>query len=383
MRALVIGGGIGGLAAAAGLRLAGCDVTVFERAGVYREIGAGLGLGANAIVALRALGLGERILSLGERFGAFEICDSRGWPIGSADTGAIAARYGAFNVCVHRAELLAALADALPRDVVRLGSQFSRFSQDSEGVAAHFADGSSERGELLIGADGLHSAVRAQLLGNEKPTYAGYTCWRGIARYSGDAHPVGVLRETWGRGRRFGAVAVRPEQIYWYATLSTPEGGRDEPGRTRQALLKRFSRWHRPIAELICSTPDDAIVRHDLYDRPAAARWGEGRVTLLGDAAHPTTPNLGQGACQAIEDAAVLMQCMAGRSGPDGAADALRDYERRRMDRTARVVRESARLGQVGQIRSPLLCALRNLVMRATFGLSVRRIEQALRFELH
>lgn len=382
MRVLVVGGGIGGLAAAAGMRLAGCDVTVFERAGACREVGAGLHLGANAIVALRALGLGERILSLGERFGSLQICNPRGRPIGSVDTGAIAARCGAFNVCVHRAELLAALADALPRDVVRLGAQFTHFSQQSDQVTAHFADGSNERGDLLIGADGLHSAVRAQLLGREKPVYSGYTCWRGIARYNGDSHPANVLRETWGRGRRFGAVHVRPDQIYWYATLSTAEGGRDEPDRMRQALLRRFRGWHKPVAELICSTPEGTILRHDIYDRPVARRWGEGRVTLLGDAAHPTTPNLGQGACQAIEDAAVLMQCVAKQSPSRGPAEALRDYERRRMDRTAQVIRESARLGRVGQIRSPLLCAVRNLLMRATFSLSVRRIEQALRFEL-
>jgi 2-polyprenyl-6-methoxyphenol hydroxylase-like FAD-dependent oxidoreductase len=168
------------------------------------------------------------------------------------------------------------------------------------------------------------------------------------------------MSESWGAGARFGLVAIDGDRIYWFATANVPEGGEDAG---KAGLLARFGDWHDPIRAILESTPADAILRTDIADRDAIERWTEGRVTLLGDAAHPMTPNLGQGACQAIEDAVVLDLCL---SATEDCAAAFGDYETRRLVRTARVVREARVYGRVGQIENGAARALRNLAVRMT-----------------
>jgi 2-polyprenyl-6-methoxyphenol hydroxylase-like FAD-dependent oxidoreductase len=155
-------------------------------------------------------------------------------------------------------------------------------------------------------------------------------------------------------------------QVYWFATANVPEGQRSPDGETAE-LLRRFRGWHEPIEDLVTSTPDAAILRNDMYDRPSLGRWGRGRVTLLGDAAHPMTPNLGQGGCQAIEDAVVLGAAIAS-AAPDRLTDALRSYEDRRIRRTTSLVKASRRVGVVGQLANPMLVPLRNAVVKAIGG---------------
>jgi 2-polyprenyl-6-methoxyphenol hydroxylase-like FAD-dependent oxidoreductase len=226
-------------------------------------------------------------------------------------------------------------------------------------VTVRFAGRREERGDLLVGADGLNSVVRARLFGDEKPLYAGYTAWRGIA---GD----GFMRdgwgsESWGRGERFGMVSLGRGRLYWFATRNAPEGENEDAAGRKAELLRHFGRWHEPIPALIRATEGAEILRNDVYDREPLKSWGVGRVTLLGDAAHPMTPNLGQGACQAIEDAVVLAGCV--REASDAA---LRLYEKRRKGRTATIVRRSRLVGRIGQLENPLLCGLRDALAKAT-----------------
>jgi len=166
--------------------------------------------------------------------------------------------------------------------------------------------------------------------------------------------------ESWGRGSRFGLVAIDGDRLYWFATANTPPGGRDAG---KEGLIRRFADWHDPIPRVIEATPDEAILRTDISDREPAAKWSEGRVTLLGDAAHPMTPNLGQGGGQAMEDAVALDQALAAESD---CANAFLSYESRRRARTARVVEESRRFGRVGQIENSLARAVRDFAMRVT-----------------
>jgi 2-polyprenyl-6-methoxyphenol hydroxylase-like FAD-dependent oxidoreductase len=219
-----------------------------------------------------------------------------------------------------------------------------------------------------VGADGLRSRVRASLFGPARPRYAGYTAWRAVVEHGEELLPRGTGFESWGRGARFGCAHVGEGRVYWFATRNAREGERDGPpggpSGPRAELLQRFGTWHSPIGDLIRAADEDAILRTDIYDRePLGGRWGRGRVTLLGDAAHPMTPDLGQGAAQALEDSVVLARCLQ-ESG--ATAGALRRYERLRSARTAMVVRRSRRLGRVGQLENPLLCLLRNRVLAMT-----------------
>ena len=359
-KVMVVGGGIGGLTAAIALRKAGFDVAVFERAARLEEVGAGLLLAANAVKALDKLGLSEALQGIGVPAAVGGILSWRGDVIFELDVSGLRKNTVADTSAVHRADLQGMLLRELGRigGAVRCGKALEGFEQDDASVRARFADGTDERGDLLVGADGLRSRVRAGLLGDGAPRYAGYTSWRGIAAPRHALVPVGGGFEYWGRGQRFGFAHVGGGRIYWFATKNLPEGESDGPAGPKAALLETFRGWHAPVEGLIQATEEDAILRTDVHDRePLGKRWGEGRVTLLGDAAHPMTPNLGQGACQAIEDAVVLARCLR-EDGP--VAGALRHYEGLRAGRTAAIVRRSRRIGKIGQLQNPVLCRLRD-----------------------
>jgi 2-polyprenyl-6-methoxyphenol hydroxylase-like FAD-dependent oxidoreductase len=292
-----------------------------------------------------------------------EIRTTRGEVLARGDLGALSRRTGAPAICLHRADLQAVLLDSLGSDVVHCGFTCTDFAQDGAGITAHYANGHEERGDLLIGADGLHSAVRAQLLGREPPRYAGYTAWRGVAPID----PVGVEPqcgfESWGRGARFGLFRVSGGRTYWFGVANAPEGARDHPLGRKHDVLTRFGDWHAPIVSLIEATDETEILRHDIYDRAPARRWGEGRVTVLGDAAHPMTPNLAQGAGMAIEDGAALARWLD-RSSEVSAA--LRGYEQERQARTAPLVLQSRRMGWLAQLEHPVACLVRDHVVKLT-----------------
>lgn len=358
MKTIIVGAGIGGLAAAIGLRRAGIAVAVYEQAARLGEVGAGITLWPNAVKALRQLGLGEAIRAIGVLEGQGGIRTAGGRLLASGAARDLEREFGAPTLAMHRADLHATLLGALGGDYVRLGARCLGFEQGAQGVTVRFADGSSDAADLLVGADGLRSAVRAQLHGPQPPRYAGYTAWRAVVPFE---HAQLLPGESWGAGARFGQVPLGDGRVYWFATKNTPPGGRSAAGE-RAELLRLFGGWHAPIPALIAATPEADILRHDLFDRPPLGRWGAGRVTLLGDAAHPMTPNLGQGACQAIEDAVVLTKRLVAGGDPTAA---LRAYEADRQPRTAQIMRQSRQIGAVGQWQGPLSVAARNLLMRA------------------
>jgi 2-polyprenyl-6-methoxyphenol hydroxylase-like FAD-dependent oxidoreductase len=368
-KVLVAGAGIGGLTAGTALRKAGLEVEVFERAAELGEVGAGLLLAANAQKALEQLGLAEAVGRMGTPASAGEIRSWRGRKITSLPLTELERRVGASSAAVHRADLQALLLRELDEGSLHLDHEVEGFEQDEEGVTLLLADGTEARGDILVGADGLRSTVRSRLFGQESPRYAGYTAWRAVVEPEQELVPWGTGFESWGRGARFGCAHIGEGRVYWFATGNAPEGDKDGPpgGPTgaRTTLLGRFSGWHHPVRELIESTTEAAIRRDDIYYRePLTERWGEGRVTLLGDAAHPMTPDLGQGACQAIEDAVILARCLREPDSGD-VPDALRRYERLRSARVARIMRRARLFGQVAQLENPLLYRLRNLMLAA------------------
>jgi 2-polyprenyl-6-methoxyphenol hydroxylase-like FAD-dependent oxidoreductase len=234
-------------------------------------------------------------------------------------------------------------------------------AQDAQGATVSLADGSTEHGDLVVGADGLHSQVRTVLVGDGPPRYSGYTAWRGIVPL--DRSLADRLRpgESWGRGCLFGVAMLGGSQAYWWASARTGERVGGSPAEEKAAMERRFKIWHEPIPELIDATLEQAIVRSCQYDRPPLRRWSAGRVGLLGDAAHPMLASLGQGACQAIEDAAALGDAVG--DGSDVTV-ALLAYGARRAPDVAAVVRRSHRVARLAHLRHPLAVAARDAYLR-------------------
>ena len=383
-KVLEAGAGIGGLSAAIALRRAGFEAAVIKRAPELGGVGAGLLLAANAQKALGRLGLAGAFATLGAPASAFRIRSWDGGLLADNPAGELEKKIGTPSVAVHRADLQALLIRAAGEGTLRLGAEVEGFEQDEAGVAVYLAGGGEERSDLLVGADGLRSNVRASLFGPEGPRYVGYTAWRAVVEPGEELLPWGTGFESWGRGARFGCAHIGGGRIYWFATQNAPEGEKDDPpgGPTgpRATLLQNFGTWHSPIGDLIRAADEDAILRTDIYDRePLGGRWGWCRVTLLGDAAHPMTPDLGQGAAQALEDTVVLARCL---QEAGATADALWRYERLRSTRTAMVVRRSRRLGRVGQLENPLLCVLRNRALAMTPPKAqLRQLEEVMGYE--
>ena len=320
MKIIVVGGGIGGLTAAIALGKVGIETHVYERAPELREVGAGVGLAANALRALDVLGLGRAIRSqsLGGMQGGLR--NPKGEVLVAIPTDELKKQIGTVTV-MHRAELLEELAREVGPERLHLGRTCTGFEQDQDGVVARFHNGETARGDALIGADGLRSVVRTHLFGNQPVRYSGYTAWRAVVEFDG-GHNQGI-EETLGRGCRFGIVPMSRGRVYWFATKNAAEGERDPEGRTKDVLSGLFRGWHEPIEALIAATNEGAILRNDIDDMDPLPRWLQGRVALLGDAAHPMTPNLGQGACQAIEDSVVLAACLKKHANIESAATRL------------------------------------------------------------
>jgi 2-polyprenyl-6-methoxyphenol hydroxylase-like FAD-dependent oxidoreductase len=362
--AVVVGAGIGGLAAAIGLRGAGWQALVLERSDPPAEVGAGLSLWSNALGALDALGVGAAVRRMATPRASGGIRTSTGrWLSRLGDTRRLEDA-GVTLLMVHRTELHRQLLAALDPETVVGGATVHRVCDRGDHVVVGYrtSRGPAEAAaDLVIGADGIHSTVRRALWpGSADPVYAGCTAWRGVTREPFD--PRGRASENWGTGAEFGLVPLGDRRVYWFGTANLPRatGFPDEHAE----VLRRFTDWPDPIAEVIRATAPEAVLHHDLFHLPLPlSRFSRGRVALLGDAAHAMTPHLGQGACLTLEDAAVL----AAEVGADQEVPrALERYDRLRRPRTERLVARSARLGRIIQTENGAALALRNLVIRAT-----------------
>lgn len=366
MKVIVIGGGIGGLSAAIALRAAGAEVSVFERRDDARKINAGAGmvLWHNAMRALQRIDVASRLTARGSPLERAEWQSANGGMLASWPVDETARALQAPALGVRRANLHQVLGASLPDSVVHLDMECTGFVEDGAGVTARFADGHEERGDVLVGADGINSAVRAQLLGRERPRYAGYALWFGIVEPGRLRAPAPTFREVAGPGARVFFFPVGEGWHYWSAVRNAPEGGEDPEHGVKDVLLASHRGWPDPVEELLAATDEVTIYRRDIVDRSPVKHWGTGRVTLLGDAAHPITPNLGQGAAQAIESAVALTDSLG--AGHDVGA-ALRAYEARRMSRTAALTRRAWLIGAMGRWENPLACRMREQVMKAVF----------------
>ncbi|BCU79834.1 FAD-dependent monooxygenase [Luteolibacter sp. LG18] len=325
---------------------------VYEAAPRLTDAGAGITLWANAGRVLEALGILPEVLRCGSGLTELQLRNPKGEVLSRTNL----ADFGGSPLCVPRGDLIRCLAASVQPERLKTDHALSGIQEEGGGYRLTFENGQDAWHPAVVGADGIHSRVRAWLHGERPARYAGYVCWRGLARV-----PVekGIFFESWGEGRRFGLAPCGDGMVYWYATLNAAAGHR--PDRHRPALLETFADWEPRVAAAIEATPEDGILLHDIRDRPVLRRWGRGACTLLGDAAHPSTPNLGQGGGMALEDALYFARCLSSQSD---ITTAFRLYEAGRGARTRRVVELSARMGRVSQLGTPGLWKLRNHAIR-------------------
>jgi salicylate hydroxylase len=365
-RIVVIGGGIGGLTAARALLRQGFEVSVYESTPELKEIGAGVALGPNAMKALRALDLEQPVREVAweSEYGLL-----RNWKTGrvisrSPRRNYLLERYGATGCTAHRADLLDVLAAALPSDIVTLGARCVSVTTDTHVASARFTDGSEVEADVVVGADGIHSAVRASLFGPDAPRFTGKICWRCLVPV--DAVPGGLPSTdsvTW-LGPH-GAVVVylvrRGELVNVVAHYDNDTWTEESWIREcdRSEVIENYSGWHESLMRLFSAS--EKHYKWALYDRDPLQQWTKGRVTILGDAAHPMLPYLGQGACQAMEDGCVLAMSLAAM--PDDLPAALKLYERVRLPRASKVVLYARERGEDNHLVSPLAALKRDALI--------------------
>jgi FAD-dependent urate hydroxylase len=359
---VIVGGGIGGLCTAIALQRNGFKVTVYEQAEKLGQVGAGLTLWENAVRVLRRLDLAERVIQAGSILEHFQLKTDRGETLYTIQPGGLQSGFNELSIAIHRANLHEILVHALAPGALKLNKTCVKCRQNDEQVVVEFADGETASADLLIAADGINSVIRRQIFPQVSLRYSGYTTWRGVAE-CGDDVSGAMVSEVWGRGMRFGVVRIDAHRVYWFAIANQPAGERYVADEGKVHLLRKFANWTHPVMNLIETTPADVILQNDIYDFAPLPRWSLGRVTMLGDAAHATTPNMGQGACMAIESAYSLARSL---SMEQDHVRAFARYEKERHARTARVTTQSYAFGTLGQLENGFLCGVRNSMMRLT-----------------
>jgi|EndMetStandDraft_4_1072995.scaffolds.fasta_scaffold16958_2 salicylate hydroxylase len=372
-RVAIIGGGIGGLTAALAMHQRGIEVSVYEQSPRIGEIGAGVTLSPNAVKAFQALRLNEPIAAIG-----FESDNQlvRAWNTGDVVSkvfrkGVYEKEFGAPYLSVHRADLIEVLRQQLPDRVFHLGARCTAVETGDRGARASFADGTSMEADLVVGADGIRSAVRGSLFGQDAPRFTGSVCWRGLVPI--DAFPSGLISTdlTIYMGPRSHVVhfMVRGGELVNFVAHVETDAWREESWTQecdRSEVMDTFAGWHEPLLRLLGSS--QRYYKWALYDRDPLDRWSKGRATLLGDAAHAMLPHIGQGACMAIEDGYALAALIA--QLPDDVPEALRHYERLRLPRTRRAVLEARARGKEMHLTSRWAQIKRNirLALQRRFG---------------
>ena len=339
-RVAIIGGGIGGLAAALALEQRGIETDIYEQSAQLGEIGAGLNLSPNALKVFRALGIEDEMVAIGFE-SDYQVIRSwhSGRLISRLDRKHFKQQFGASHLTLHRADLLDVLSRNLRRTRIHLGARCTEVASGSHAATARFADGSAIEADVIVGADGLHSAVRKSLFGQEAPHFTGCICYRGLVPrdevppdlFTADGTlwmgPHGHVVHYWVRRGELLNIVAHYDSDAWTEESWTRECDRAE-------LRETYQGWHQSLVRLYeCG---ERWYKWALYDREPLARWSKGRATLLGDSAHAMLPYLGQGACMAVEDGYILAAALAHRSDDPGAA--LEEYEALRLPRTRRAV---------------------------------------------
>ncbi len=351
----IIGAGIGGLTAALTLKQKGLHVTLFESSAVIKPVGAGIILANNAMQVFQKLGLQDKLETVGNKISLMKITDTQLKNISVADLTGYEKKYGVHTTAIHRGELQKILAHEIGFENIHLAKRLSSIEKTAL-YQLTFEDKSTWESKIVIGADGIKSVIRNQLFAKSTLRNANQKCWRGICDYELPQKYHHELNEAWGQGKRFGFVKISDKKVYWYALANTKNLKIDEVN-----LTELFSDFHPDILAIISATAHEQIIVSDIMDLKPIDQWQNENVCLIGDAAHATTPNLGQGACQAIEDAYVLGKLLDNGTPLE---EIFKRYETIRRKKAHAVVNSSWQIGKLAHIDSTLGVWLRNNLMR-------------------
>ncbi|MGE0305269.1 MAG: FAD-dependent monooxygenase [Ilumatobacteraceae bacterium] len=367
-RILIVGGGIAGLSLGAALVQAGIRPRIIERAPEWAPVGAGIGMGLNAMLALRAIAAHDEVASRGQPADFWDLTDHRGRLLLRFDYRAMKAKLGTTMVCVHRAVLHEVLLARTSGAEVLLGVEPTRLTDTADGVEVSLTDGSCDTYDLVVGADGIRSAVRDMWFGPARARYLGYTSRRVVVE-----RPAGIDRviEMWGPGRRVGLCPIDEQRLYCYTTTNATENAPSPPETRVDQFRSDFAEFRSVMPGVLDQIEHpDQIFHSDLYE-VRTETWMRGRVVLIGDAAHAMTPDLGQGGAMAIEDAISLAECIASQAEIPAALGA---HLAKRKTRAISMQTRSRRFGRLGQLESPTLCRCRNAAIRTVASRFVGRL---------
>lgn len=350
-RIAIIGGGIAGLSFARCLGQEEYEIHIFEKKENFGEVGAAISVFPNALCVMDELGLLPDILQNSGQFKTVYLKTDKGSILSKSEP-----KSDYPVICIHRGDLHSILLKDIDAILYRNHSLLDLSHQENGQVKLAFENGVQEVFDAVIGADGVHSAVRKHILQDGEPVFRGYNIWRGVVKTNFE---IGYGSETFGTGQRVGIVPIKDGVYGWWATCNEAYMQDDSPEGSKAKLKRLFGDWHHPIPDLIEQT--EQILKNSLVDRMPKKGWTKGNASLLGDAAHPTTPNLGQGGCMAIEGAYILAKAIK-KYGLN--AQAFDRYEVLQFPRAENIVRESLKLGQMGQLSNPILVTLRNLAFK-------------------
>lgn len=355
----IIGAGIGGITTAIALEKKGIKCRIFEQTETIKPVGAGIILANNAMQVYKKLGLKNTIEAYGNPISSVNITKDNLGIISSMDLSYFEKIHDVKNIAIHRGALQKILLDQLKETEIHLNHKLKNVVKKEGGHSLHFSNGTIENSFKLIGADGLNSMVRKELFKNNSIRKANQICWRGITDYNLPKEYKNKLNEAWGNSGRFGFVPLTKNKVYWYA-LKTLQKSKENYSVNQ--IEEYYKNYNPLIKEIITSTPKENIHTAEIEDLKPMYKWHNQNVCLIGDAAHATTPNMGQGACQAIEDAYVLSECLSKYN----CNDAFREFQNIRITKAHKVVKASWSLGKLAHISNPFLITLRNKIMVLT-----------------
>jgi len=351
----IIGAGIGGLTAALAFKRKGLNVIVYESAAEIKPVGAGIGIANNAMQIFKKLGIHEKIENAGVKVSAMNITDHKLQSLSLIDLKEFEVKYGVCNISIHRAVLQNILAEEIGFENIKLSKRLLKIEQNG-GVKLFFEDGSIETADVVIAADGIKSLVRNQLFDPSQMRDTKQICWRGVSKVSLHKDYNNKAVEAWGKGKRFGFVQINSQDVYWYAVVNELLINQQE-----DSLENLFKDFNSDVLEIIKNTSDDTVIKNRIIDLKPIHKWYNEKVCLLGDAAHATTPNLGQGACQAIEDAYLLAELYKENIPIEIV---FKEYQKLRIKKAHEIVNSSWRIGKIAHLENSFIIYVRNLLMR-------------------
>ncbi len=353
-RVVVVGGGVGGLTTAAALKRAGATVEVHEKFDHPPARQTGFTIWSYAIRSLIDLGVDEaRLDRVGSAIEGTELLTHDGKLLEALPVGDVSRKLGAPSYDCSRGDLLEAVLELLGPDSVHVGSECVGVEQDSDSASAILADGARATGDLLIGADGIHSVVRKAVAPDAQLHYSGFIGSGGVLEFTHELLPAGHHIELWGRSSKGGVADIGGGRARWYVVTHGKAGA---PGPSREDLLEHVRDWYPVLPEAISATPAETVTHTEAWDLDPLPTWVDGRVVLLGDAAHATTPFAAMGACTTIADAAELSRLITSSPMPD----ALASYQELRKKRGEQVIKHSRSMIRLATVHSPILAWLRD-----------------------